>query len=95
VPKVWSFLAVSAVLAALFMPLLLLLQAKSAVALWLLMPLCIGLSGVHAGLMTVIGPQIYTPAIRASGFNTGGGCEMSHHPSRGDRVQGSLLVKCC
>lgn len=71
VPKVWALLSVSGVIAVAIMPVMVVIQTGSPVGLWLLLPVMVGLTGILGGIMTTIGPQIYPPAVRASGYNLG------------------------
>jgi hypothetical protein len=48
---------------------MLVIETGHAVGVWLLLPLLLALCGVFAGCMTTIGPQIYPPAVRATGYN--------------------------
>lgn len=47
------------------------------VGLWLLLPVMLGATGIIGGIMTTIGPAIYPPAVRASGYNLGHNLAMS------------------
>jgi hypothetical protein len=71
VPKVWAMVATAGVGAVAILPVMVVLQQGSPVGLWLLSPLMVGLCGVLSGLMTTIGPQIYPPAVRTTGYNLG------------------------
>ena len=71
VPNVWAMLTVVGVTGGIIMPVTAVLQTGHPVGLWLLMPLMLGVTGLMGGIMTTIGPQIYPPAVRASGFNLG------------------------
>jgi hypothetical protein len=71
VPKVWAIMAVSGLIAAVIMPVMAVIQTANPVGLWLLLPLMVGACGLIGGIMTTIGPQIYPPAVRATGYNLG------------------------
>jgi len=71
VPKVWAFLAMTVLLGVVALPVMVVLQTGHAVGMWLLLPLMLGVTGALGGVMTTIGPQIYPPAVRASGYNIG------------------------
>lgn len=64
-------MAVSGLIAAAIMPVMAVIQTAHPVGLWLLLPLMIGACGLIGGIMTTIGPQIYPPAVRATGYNLG------------------------
>lgn len=71
VPKIWALLAAVGVCAVAVMPVLAVLQSGFPLGLWLLVPMLLGVAGIIGGLMTTIGPQIYPPAVRTSGYNLG------------------------
>lgn len=71
VPKIWAFLSVTVLLGVVALPVMVVLQTGHAVGLWLLLPLMLGGAGGLGGIMTTIGPQIYPPAVRTSGYNIG------------------------
>lgn len=71
IPKVWALMAFTGVLAVATMPVFAVFQTGNRVGLWMLLPLMLGLTGLIGGVMTTIGPQIYPPAVRASGYNLG------------------------
>eukprot|EP00775_Hariotina_reticulata_P009250 gene9250-9416_t len=76
-PKVWGYMGVTAVLAVICIPALIALHSGSHVALWLLLPLMLGSCGFLGGFMTSIGPSIFPPAVRASGYNLAHNLAMS------------------
>lgn len=67
--NVWVFLAYTAVIAIVILPLMMLLESGHALALWLIVPALIGSTAIPGGIMTSVGPQIYTPATRTTGYN--------------------------
>jgi MHS family proline/betaine transporter-like MFS transporter len=75
--KMWAYLAATAVGAAAIMPVMLVIETGYPVGVWLLLPLLLGLTGVQGGCMTTIGPQIYPPAVRTTGYNLGHNLTMS------------------
>jgi hypothetical protein len=57
--------------AAICIPVLLALHTGSLVALFLLLPLMMGITGLLAGFNVAILPLLYPAGVRASGFNIG------------------------
>jgi hypothetical protein len=68
-------MVVTGVLAAAVMPVMQIVGHP--VGMWLLLPLLLGATGVIGGIMTTIGPAIYPPAVRATGYNLGHNLAMS------------------
>lgn len=67
----WVYLAVTGVVTTASLPAMVAIESGHALGLWLVMPLMLGLAGVLGGIMTSIGPQIYPPAVRTTGYNLG------------------------
>jgi hypothetical protein len=71
VPKLWVYLAGTAVVATAALPFLVVLETGHPIGMWLLLPLLLGSTGVLGGIMTTVGPLMYPPAVRTSGYNLG------------------------
>lgn len=71
-PKLWCFAGISLLLGAISAPVLMAADGgRALVVLWLVVPVCVGLTGLQAGWMTGIGPVIYAPGVRTTGYNVG------------------------
>eukprot|EP00878_Enallax_costatus_P009882 GHUV01010319.1.p1 GENE.GHUV01010319.1~~GHUV01010319.1.p1 ORF type:complete len:550 (+),score=105.42 GHUV01010319.1:1185-2834(+) len=71
IPKVWVYMGISLIGAAVVIPVMYALHSGSLAAMFTLVPFMIGLCGCLGGLMTSIGPQIYPAGVRATGYNLG------------------------
>ncbi|WIA30903.1 hypothetical protein OEZ86_000955 [Tetradesmus obliquus] len=70
-PKVTCFMALVVAGAAICIPVLLALHTGSLVAVFLLLPLMMGITGLLGGFNVSILPLMYPAGVRASGFNIG------------------------
>jgi hypothetical protein len=69
--QVWCMMACIVAGGAICLPVLLGLQTGNLVALFLLLPLMMGITGLLGGFNVSILPLLYPPGVRASGFNIG------------------------
>jgi hypothetical protein len=69
--QVFCMMAMILVSAAICLPVLLALHTGSLVALFLLLPLMMGITGSLGGFNVSIVPLMYPAGVRASGFNIG------------------------